>query len=62
MSEITQCNYCSLRWIRDAARREGCVVTLKPGGIGTAVFVHKQGEALLPWKRRRSLRPVEPGL
>ena len=49
MSELTQCNYCSLRLIRNDAKREGRVVTLKPGGIGTKVFVHRQGEALAPW-------------
>ncbi len=49
MSELTSCNCCSLRWIRNTAKLESRIVTLEPGGIGTKVFVHKQGEALTPW-------------
>lgn len=49
MSELTQCNYCSLKNIKRHAKREGKVVTLRPakrekyymGGLD--VFVHPKG-------------------
>lgn len=40
MSELTPCNYCSLRWIKERAKKAGNVVTVKPGGIGLNVYVH----------------------
>ena len=41
MSELTQCNYCSLRQIRQRAKKEGKKVTLLPGWRGGKdVFVH----------------------
>jgi len=41
MSELTQCNYCSLREIRARAKKEGNRVTLLTGWSGgTDVFVH----------------------
>lgn len=49
MSELTTCNYCDLQWFREEAKREGKVVTLRPGGIGIMVFAHEEGEALMPW-------------
>lgn len=44
MSELTPCNYCILRGIRRRAEESGKVVTLRPGGIGTDVYVHPEGE------------------
>lgn len=49
MSELTPCNYCSLRDIKARAKELGEVVTLVPGGIGTQVFVHQEGDDLRDW-------------
>ena len=49
MSELTSCYYCNLKEYRRLAKEEGRIITLKPGGIGVKVFVHKPGEALEPW-------------
>jgi hypothetical protein len=43
MSDLTQCNFCSLREIRRLANREGKVVSIRPskgemGGVN--VYVH----------------------
>jgi len=59
MSELTQCNYCSLQRIRARAKREGKVVTLIPGGIGVDVFVHPEyvgltGKVRIPANHRDS--------
>jgi len=41
MSELTICNYCTLRGIRAEAERRGKVVTLRRGWRGgTDVLVH----------------------
>ena len=41
MSELTTCNYCNLKRIKARAKKEGNVVTTKPGWRGgTDVFVH----------------------
>jgi hypothetical protein len=39
MSEMTSCNYCVLSRIKERARREGKIVAIKRGGIGTDVYV-----------------------
>ena len=49
MSELTSCNYCNLKEYRRLAERGGKVVTVQPGGIGVKVFVHEQGDTLVPW-------------
>jgi hypothetical protein len=46
MSETNPCNYCVLQGIRERAKREGNVVTLRPGALGTDVFVHPEYESL----------------
>jgi hypothetical protein len=35
--------------MRAEAKRAGKTVTVRTGGIGLKVFVHKRGEALVPW-------------
>jgi hypothetical protein len=40
MSELTPCNYCSLRNIRRRAERKGLNVTLRHEGSGTTVYIH----------------------
>lgn len=41
MSELTQCNFCSLQEVRRRAKKDGMRVTLRPGWDGgTDVFVH----------------------
>ena len=41
MSELTQCNYCSLQEVRSQAKRDGLKVSLRPGWYGgTDIFVH----------------------
>ena len=49
MSELTQCNYCSLQDIRARAKKEGKVVTVQAGGIGFKVFTHRRDELRVPW-------------
>lgn len=46
MSELTPCNYCELARIRRREESRGFIVTLRPGGIGTYVHVHRLGEPL----------------
>ena len=42
MSELTPCNYCSLRRIREHAKEDNLKVTLIPSSFmeGTDVYVH----------------------
>lgn len=42
MSILTMCNHCSLKHIRERARREGKIVTLRNG----YVHVHKASEPI----------------
>jgi len=49
MSELTQCNFCSLRKIKRRATGEGKTVTLRQSSEGIKVFVHRKDEDLLPW-------------
>lgn len=48
MSELTTCNLCALRAIRQRAKASGMVVTLRPSDFlgGTDVYVHKPGEPI----------------
>jgi hypothetical protein len=46
MSELTECNYCTLRRIKANAKKNGDVVTVRPGKFmsgfrGVDIFVHK---------------------
>lgn len=45
MSGLTPCNYCTLLDIRRRAREADKIVTVRAG----SVFVHKEGEAPVPW-------------
>jgi len=61
MSELTQCNFCSLNWTKARAEREGKQVTILDGdfiemGGGKDVFVHPPGvdiEALAKEEREK---------
>ena len=49
MSELTKCNYCSLKRMRDAAFKENADIVLRPsGGLlgGVDVFFVPEGETL----------------
>jgi hypothetical protein len=48
MSDLTSCNYCTLKRIRKDAKENGKIVVLKASGFmgGIDVFVLKRGEKL----------------
>lgn len=48
MSELTPCNYCTLRSIEARATRKGEQVTLRVEDGRTAVYVHPPGVVLAP--------------
>lgn len=44
MSELTKCNYCSIKEIRERAKRKGWKVTTNKGwNNGVNVYVHPKG-------------------
>jgi hypothetical protein len=48
MSELTQCNYCSLRQIRKQAKSDGMKVTIRVGwNGGKDIYVHPK-EIVIP--------------
>ncbi len=40
MSELTPCNYCTLKGIKSCAKRDNKIVKTLSGGMGTQVFVY----------------------
>lgn len=42
MSELTKCNYCTLRAIRAVAEKKGKTVTVRGGNV----YVHDEGEEI----------------
>lgn len=48
MSELTPCNYCSLRSIEARATRAGEYVTMRIEDGWTVVYVHPPGVVLAP--------------
>ncbi len=40
----TFCNFCVLRAVRKEAETQGLEVTVRPGGLGTNVYVRPKGQ------------------